>query len=432
MGDPGINNLTKSILESSPKIENSMSVLTDKIKNSFLLSFQSIATNVTGSFEQINVITTQQAAIFQESANSNIIQCANVTIALSTLLGVMSEIGACGDIFAFFTPLLTFQEILAGVLANSTALLFTVLLTSGVENVFAGFGTTETIQENLDNILQTLQLITEEYNKPDISNYVSNASGALSILSTDWDKVKNNIDLAITSGYVFATDLFDKIKNGIPVVIEGLKTFVKHIGSVAKAFYTANWHGLLLIGAFAVLGTGLAALAQNWDKMSSLGQTCTILATLASAALAAAIAVALFHTSWSIGIAAAAITAGASAVLGSILWSGTAEIPAPAIPMPTDGNFFASGGFPSMGQMFIAREAGPELVGTIGSRSAVVNNDQIVESVSAGVYRAVKAAMGQNGGGVIQLILDGTKVAEVVSDNVNAITRRTGRCPILV
>ena len=92
----------------------------------------------------------------------------------------------------------------------------------------------------------------------------------------------------------------------------------------------------------------------------------------------------------------------------------------------------ADGGFPSMGQMFIAREAGPELVGTIGSRSAVVNNDQIVESVSAGVYRAVKAAMGQNGGGVIQLILDGTKVAEVVSNNVNAITRRTGRCPILV
>ena len=30
-----------------------------------------------------------------------------------------------------------------------------------------------------------------------------------------------------------------------------------------------------------------------------------------------------------------------------------------------------------MGQMFIAREAGPELVGTIGSRSAVVNNDPV-------------------------------------------------------
>jgi hypothetical protein len=49
---------------------------------------------------------------------------------------------------------------------------------------------------------------------------------------------------------------------------------------------------------------------------------------------------------------------------------------------------FASGGFPSTGQMFIAREAGPEMVGTIGSRTAVANNDQIVESVSRGVADA--------------------------------------------
>ena len=54
---------------------------------------------------------------------------------------------------------------------------------------------------------------------------------------------------------------------------------------------------------------------------------------------------------------------------------------------------YASGGFPSMGEMFIAREAGPEMVGTIGSRSAVVNNDQIVAAVSQGVYSAVVAAM---------------------------------------
>ena len=54
---------------------------------------------------------------------------------------------------------------------------------------------------------------------------------------------------------------------------------------------------------------------------------------------------------------------------------------------------FAQGGFPDTGQMFLAREAGPELVGTIGSRTAVVNNDQIVQSVSAGVYDAVRSAM---------------------------------------
>ena len=49
---------------------------------------------------------------------------------------------------------------------------------------------------------------------------------------------------------------------------------------------------------------------------------------------------------------------------------------------------FASGGLVNEGQMFIAREAGPELVGTIGNRTAVMNNDQIVESVAMGVADA--------------------------------------------
>ena len=48
----------------------------------------------------------------------------------------------------------------------------------------------------------------------------------------------------------------------------------------------------------------------------------------------------------------------------------------------------AEGGFPTTGQMFIAREAGPEMVGTIGNKSAVVNNEQIVAGISEGVADA--------------------------------------------
>lgn len=47
--------------------------------------------------------------------------------------------------------------------------------------------------------------------------------------------------------------------------------------------------------------------------------------------------------------------------------------------------FFEDGGFPNEGQLFIAREAGAEMVGTMGRRTAVANNDQIVEGISAGV-----------------------------------------------
>ena len=54
---------------------------------------------------------------------------------------------------------------------------------------------------------------------------------------------------------------------------------------------------------------------------------------------------------------------------------------------------FAQGGFPVHGQPFIAREAGPELVGTLNGRNAVVNNNQIVEAVSHGVYNAFQSAL---------------------------------------
>lgn len=47
--------------------------------------------------------------------------------------------------------------------------------------------------------------------------------------------------------------------------------------------------------------------------------------------------------------------------------------------------FFEEGGFPNEGQLFIAREAGAEMVGAMGRRTAVANNDQIVEGISAGV-----------------------------------------------
>lgn len=46
---------------------------------------------------------------------------------------------------------------------------------------------------------------------------------------------------------------------------------------------------------------------------------------------------------------------------------------------------FEDGGFPDMGQFFLARESGAEMVGQIGRRTAVANNDQIVSGITNGV-----------------------------------------------
>ena len=95
---------------------------------------------------------------------------------------------------------------------------------------------------------------------------------------------------------------------------------------------------------------------------------------------------------------------------------GSKELLGFKISYPKSFYTYAQGGFPDMGQMFIAREAGAELVGNIGGRTAVMNNDQIVESVSTGVYQAVLAALGGNNddGGETNIVinLDGEKIYE--------------------
>lgn len=80
------------------------------------------------------------------------------------------------------------------------------------------------------------------------------------------------------------------------------------------------------------------------------------------------------------------VVEGAADLIGAD-WDGITvlqEVRFNRIAVPT----FATGGFPEQGQMFIAREAGAEMVGNIGRRTAVANNDQIVSGIAGGVAQA--------------------------------------------
>ena len=98
---------------------------------------------------------------------------------------------------------------------------------------------------------------------------------------------------------------------------------------------------------------------------------------------------------------------------------------------------YADGGFPESGQAFIARENGiPEMVGTIGRRTAVANNEQIVESVASGLAEAnseqnallreqnslLRALLEKDSG----VYLDG----RALSESVNKYKREQGRAII--
>lgn len=95
----------------------------------------------------------------------------------------------------------------------------------------------------------------------------------------------------------------------------------------------------------------------------------------------------------------------------------------------------AEGGILQSGQMFIAREAGPELVGSFGAKTAVMNNNQIVESVSRGVYQAVRSAMGSGNGTYtfnITNTLDGKEIGKQVIKYHNGVVRQTGVSPLYI
>jgi phage-related protein len=113
-------------------------------------------------------------------------------------------------------------------------------------------------------------------------------------------------------------------------------------------------------------------------------------------------------------------------ILGLSPFSNLRSISVPSIP------YLAGGGMLDAGQLFVAREAGPELVANAGRKTAVMNNNQIVESVSQGVYRAFIQAMAESGSNqVVEAKVNDKVLFEVIVGRNRQETMRTGRSPLL-
>lgn len=91
---------------------------------------------------------------------------------------------------------------------------------------------------------------------------------------------------------------------------------------------------------------------------------------------------------------------------------------------------FADGGFPDAGQLFIAREAGAEMVGSLGGHTAVANNDQIVEGIREGVEAAMERQnqLLRRQNELLQALLEKEGSAEInVSSFYQAVNRTNQR-----
>ena len=95
-------------------------------------------------------------------------------------------------------------------------------------------------------------------------------------------------------------------------------------------------------------------------------------------------------------------------------------------------DWYANGGFPNKGQLFVANEVAPEMVGTMDGRTAVANQLEITTGIAnavyPAVYNAVVAAMSEANNNVnITLQGDADKLFTMVQDKANNYTNMTGQ-----
>jgi len=298
---------------------------------------------------------------------------------LSGLSGAASLYQGVGGAFQMHLGLLGFLEHEMG---SDEWLISTMEVMQGIGNSMAGAG------GFLSICSRSLGTLNNKF-VPGANVLAGTAQTARAIIDFDnenllssWSEIISGA-LSTASGFIAATPL---------------KAFAAPLSALSIAFSVAAgffadgeyFMGFMAIGVGVVVSTVLFKLAKVIT--GKIGKALLLQSVAAAAALAKTV---VFL------IAGLAILALLAKPIADLLIS--------TPPKP-----FAQGGFPHQGQPFIAREAGPELVGKMGNRNAVVNSTQIVESVSNGVYEAFCSYFTNNNSSapaVARVYLDGKCIA---------------------
>ena len=186
----------------------------------------------------------------------------------------------------------------------------------------------------------------------------------------------------------------------------------------ASTLSLAGAISILTIGFVALVSTAIGAflIIKNWGDMNAWQKAISVIGAMTTAILGLAMALGVFHSAWSIGLAVTGIVAGIAMMTASIA-SVKKDIAVPA---------YATGGFPEDG-LFFANSG--EMVGQFSNgKTAVANNDQIITGITQGVYSAMMAynaqTRGQGGSG--DVYLDGIKVGRVVAKGSHQEMVRAG------
>ena len=370
----------------------------DEISNNSALSISesfggSVAEVITGmqefqmvgetAFTTLSAIALSSAAII----SSELIAAKEIICGEADALGLkFSEIG-----LGIETNLGTSMGNLVNVYLTSLATMFQESETQFGAIKLSGIDTATDIGKSFSDVFTTI-LINLNKLKTDVETVLNEIKG---LFTTTAQNVQIAFAIATANININIVNMEKQGQESSDSLSSSYEGFWDALSNV-NTMYNAVKNTLTLLNALEIINIGTL-------KAKAAALVATVAKYVASAAAAAAHAVAA-------AASAVASTLGAAAIPIAV---GIAAIGAAFAGLKFAG-VFAQGGFPAQGQMFIAREAGPELVGTIGGRNAVVNNNQIVDSVSSGVYRAVSSALKEGSNSVVQVFIGNEQLDEYI------------------
>ena len=262
-----------------------------------------------------------------------------------------------------------------------------------IKNVIKTFNDLKT---KVGEVIDQVPVLKDAYNglKTFFSNLFGMDSGVVKIVSDGWDLIKAKAGEALTfiSGKIGALGV-----GGASGSSGGLASTLGAIGS------TALPAGAGVLGVGAALGLGIANniqwvkdLKNTWsDSSKSFGEKVfnTVNDTLTD----------IFNP------------------FGAV------------IKIAKNKLGFADGGFPDDGQLFLARESGPEFVGSMGGHTAVANNDQIVEGIREGVESAMakQNELLRQQNELLKALLEKESTSEIsvssISQAISRVNQRNGK-----
>lgn len=217
-------------------------------------------------------------------------------------------------------------------------------------------------------------------------------------------------------------DIWDALAPSLSVLLENITSILGEMIPVIANIIE------LVSPIFSFIAKGLAVVI---DMLNQLGLLEPLIMTVVAALIAWKVAtLAQAAAQWIQNASLAAkiglMTFGAGLAI-------VATVGAVATAMASQANSipqYANGAYDiEQGQLFVARERGPEMVGTINGRSSVANNNQIVESVSLGVERAVSRALAGNSGQqsvTVKIDFNSNEAARILRPKLQYETNRIG------